>query len=68
MAFINNLKQRLKEVQEAMISDEDLTKSRLDICNSCENLYQPTKSCKKCGCFVIAKTKLKTQKCPINKW
>lgn len=68
MSFLDKLKQRVKDIEEATIADEQLANSRLDICNSCEFLFQPTKNCKKCGCFVVAKTKLKQQKCPINKW
>jgi hypothetical protein len=41
-------------------------KDRKEICKKCENykvLY-----CTKCGCSISLKTKLKTAKCPINKW
>lgn len=68
MSFIHKLKQRVKDIEEATIADEQLANSRLDICNSCEFLFKPTKNCKKCGCFVVAKVKLKQQKCPIDKW
>ena len=49
------------------ISDE-IANSRLDICNSCPHLIQFTKQCKKCGCFMAAKTKYEAAKCPIGKW
>lgn len=75
MSFLNKLKQQLdkaeattKELIENMFVSEELHKQRLDICNSCEHLFKPTKNCKKCGCFVTAKTKLTHQKCPIDKW
>lgn len=41
---------------------------RLNICLSCDKLYTPTKSCKLCGCFMVLKTWLPGQNCPINKW
>lgn len=49
------------------ISTEDSTK-RYDICLECPELIQLTKQCKKCGCFMLAKTKLKTASCPLGKW
>lgn len=50
-----------------MVEDEE-QKSRLDICLSCPELIQLTKQCKKCGCIMSIKTKLKAATCPIGKW
>ncbi len=48
---------------------DDATKNqRLDICISCPELIQLTKTCKKCGCFMEIKTKLEASRCPIGKW
>ena len=47
---------------------DDLAKQRLDICLSCPELIKLTVQCKKCGCFMAAKTKLESAKCPIGKW
>ena len=47
---------------------DDLAKQRLDMCLSCPELIQLTVQCKKCGCFMAAKTKLESAKCPIGKW
>ena len=52
---------------------------RLSICRDCEHYVQKTKSCgdlvkeaftdsKLCGCYMPAKTKLKTSSCPLGKW
>lgn len=41
---------------------------RYAICKSCPELIQATKQCKKCGCFMVAKTKLPHASCPIGKW
>jgi translation initiation factor 2 gamma subunit (eIF-2gamma) len=41
---------------------------RLKICDSCEHLFQPTKTCKKCGCFMLVKTKVPFVACPVHKW
>lgn len=48
--------------------DEDTAKNRFNICLECPELINATKQCKKCGCFMVAKTKLKTATCPLNKW
>lgn len=49
-------------------SSEDIIKSRLDICRSCEFFRPRTEQCKKCGCFMKLKTKLERAHCPIGKW
>lgn len=75
MSFINKLKQRIEEVQQVAEKkiieikvESEIREARLAECKSCEHLFKPTNSCLKCGCFVQAKTWLKTEKCPIGKW
>jgi hypothetical protein len=41
---------------------------RLDICKSCPELIQSLLQCKKCGCFMKAKTMIKHSECPLHKW
>lgn len=50
-----------------MVSNE-VAVERARICASCEFLFRPTKTCKKCGCFVKAKVMLPAQHCPLHKW
>jgi hypothetical protein len=47
---------------------EDEAASRYSICLSCPELINMTKQCKKCGCLMFAKTKLKAATCPLGKW
>lgn len=42
--------------------------SRLSICDSCPEFLKYTKQCKKCGCVMPMKAKLKDAKCPIGSW
>jgi hypothetical protein len=49
------------------LSDEK-AEERYSICKSCPELFEMTKQCKKCGCFMAIKTKLKDASCPIGKW
>jgi len=51
-----------------MIASQEITDLRLEICRPCENLFKPTFSCKKCGCFMKIKTKLEEATCPEGKW
>lgn len=48
---------------ETVVAEE-----RLAICEGCEFLIQATKTCKECGCFMTAKTKLPNASCPKGKW
>lgn len=79
MNFVDKLKEQLVIAKERAIAEikEDLQKfavddnvrdERMAICNSCEFLFEPTMQCKKCGCFVKAKTRFKSFSCPIGKW
>ena len=49
-------------------ASEELAKERYSICQACPELIKLTKQCKKCGCFMYAKTKLQQATCPLGKW
>jgi hypothetical protein len=49
-------------------STDEIVKSRLEICKSCEYFRPKTETCRKCGCFMKLKTTLENAKCPIDKW
>jgi len=51
-----------------LIALEEEYKARLNICLNCPELIKFTKQCKKCGCFMSVKTKLKESSCPLGKW
>jgi hypothetical protein len=46
---------------------EEVAKSRLETCQKCPDLLS-TGNCKRCGCFVKFKTKVRQEECPIQKW
>lgn len=48
--------------------DKETAQARFDICKECENLFKPTNTCKKCGCFMKAKVKVAAVECPVGKW
>lgn len=50
------------------VEDENLGKERFEICKSCPQFIELTGNCKKCGCFMMLKTKLQAAVCPIGKW
>jgi hypothetical protein len=75
MSFIDKLKKRVEEVKDVaeqkiieLKLDAPDREARMDICRACPELFKPTASCMKCGCFVHAKTWLKNEKCPVGKW
>jgi len=43
-------------------------KERFAICQDCDFLFKPTATCKKCGCFMKVKVKLRGSECPIGLW
>ena len=47
---------------------KEISNKRYSICLECPELINLTKQCKKCGCFMYAKTKLENANCPIGKW
>ena len=49
-------------------SSEELANTRMSICNACPELTKLSGQCKKCGCFMAAKTKLESAICPLSKW
>jgi hypothetical protein len=46
----------------------EVAQDRYSICIQCPELINLTKQCKKCGCFMVAKTKLEKATCPLGKW
>jgi hypothetical protein len=48
-------------------SDEEQS-TRYSLCHDCPEFIKLTTQCKKCGCIMKAKTKLKMATCPIGKW
>jgi hypothetical protein len=41
---------------------------RTDECFNCPHLAPDGEQCDKCGCFIIAKTWIATEKCPVGRW
>ena len=75
MSYLDKLKNKLdsfstyrSELKKKLILSTEEQSKRINICNSCEFLFTPTRSCKKCGCFVDAKATLASSECPMTKW
>ena len=77
---LENIKQVIQNNKYSLVSpldlvnpntewaEEYLSNERYSICKSCPELIKLTKQCKKCGCFMVAKTKLQLATCPLGKW
>jgi hypothetical protein len=50
--------------------EKQLSYERLQYCLRCEQLKKTPlgNKCKLCGCYVLAKTRVPNEKCPLNKW
>jgi hypothetical protein len=48
--------------------ETDETRSRLDICNTCEEYNKTTRTCAQCSCFMPLKVLMPFVKCPLGKW
>lgn len=70
MSILEKLKKNAGNTINSLgiIADKEVSQKRISICVECENFINLTRQCKKCGCFVDAKTKVKSAECPINKW
>src|SRR5262249_41892067 len=42
--------------------------NRLRICHGCPEYVADEQRCRLCGCYLLAKIRLKPEKCPIDKW
>lgn len=75
MSYLDKLKNKIDDFstyktklkEKYLVSTEEQIR-RITICNSCEFLFTPTRSCKKCGCFVDAKSTIANTDCPMSKW
>lgn len=50
------------------ISEPELAKERIKVCEECPNFKKLSRQCNMCNCFMDAKTKFLHSGCPINKW
>jgi hypothetical protein len=48
------------------LPNEGFAKRRWEICKECPELMMYI--CKQCGCFMPAKTRLRSANCPLQKW
>ncbi len=53
---------------KSVLCSQDIINQRLAICNACPEYISMTSQCRKCGCFMSAKSRLTTASCPIDKW
>ena len=67
MKFTEKIKEQLNRGRELLFAEPELATQRIAICDSCEYL-SGIRNCKKCGCFIDAKAKLKGASCPMGKW
>ena len=55
-----------RRIKNILLYDQDIIEKRRALCDGCE--YRLGLNCKKCGCFISAKTKIAISSCPVGKW
>tara|TARA_R110002012_G_scaffold265653_2_gene449058 strand:- start:1248 stop:1442 length:195 start_codon:yes stop_codon:yes gene_type:complete len=45
-----------------------ISSDRLKVCDKCDWFDKKLRRCTVCGCFMDAKTKIPSKKCPKGKW
>jgi protein-arginine kinase activator protein McsA len=71
MSFLDKIKNKVEQAKsnaEIFWASDQLMQERISICHQCEHYFKPTTTCKKCGCIMAVKTKLKQAACPVGKW
>ena len=54
------------ELELVQIAKSSVIAARRAACESCDQWDHGR--CKSCGCYTYAKTRLRSEKCPIGKW
>jgi hypothetical protein len=50
-----------------LVNNTELSR-RKDICKECPEFHAKKVKCRKCGCYINIKGRLKGAKCPLDKW
>ena len=46
----------------------ELSEERMEVCRGCNRFDAVLVRCRKCGCFLAAKTRFPGARCPVGKW
>jgi hypothetical protein len=49
-------------------SDDEKYQKRLEVCMGCDSFDKKALRCTECSCFMKAKAKIDSAKCPLDKW
>jgi hypothetical protein len=66
--FKEKLADKRKQIIQVLKVPDTVQEIRMSICRQCDQLFKPLNTCKRCGCYMPAKTYLASVKCPLNKW
>ena len=58
----NEIMQYVSSLEKNLLASEETAEERLSICKECDNLISGM--CKKCGCYVEIRARLKDSVCP----
>jgi len=67
--FSWNLIKYIHENQDGILFvTDEVQRERMLVCRSCDKYDELQNSCKECGCYLPAKTKVILDSCPLGKW
>ena len=72
--MVKNLSSSILNATKALTKGEKVRSSkgeaaeRMKICAGCEHYVKEENRCHLCGCFLNVKTKVATERCPVDKW
>ena len=68
MTLLSKRRQNSMDKDRINLDDNRPAIDRMKECLQCEHFFKPTRQCKKCGCFMPVKVRLKGSSCPVGKW
>ena len=64
-----NLFETAKQLaRDPLPAGEDVYERRRKICDECKYYDELQNRCRKCGCMLMAKLRIKHARCPVGKW
>ncbi len=66
LAYFENLRQYIENLEEEAKVDNATYETRLQVCKACDLLAEGM--CRACGCFVELRGVMKKNNCPYGRW
>ena len=64
----NVVKSMIEAAKNPVPATNDVFERRIGICKGCDYFDDKRNRCKKCGCLLAAKLRVRNARCPVGKW